>query len=78
MCNDIEEWWEIWRGIELPFQNCRKEFDEFWLKQSKVSKVYTLMDCFWLKYVIFELKEYGGVIFHDTRQSCKMWRKTDS
>ena len=46
-------------------------------EKSKVSKIYTLMGCFWLKYTIFELKMYRGIVFHDTRVWCKIWRKTD-
>ena len=42
-----------------------------------VSKIYTLMGCFWPKYIMFELKKYRGAIFHDTRVWCKIWRKTD-
>ena len=38
MCNDIEEWWKIWSGIELLFQNWHKEFDEFWLGHLKSLK----------------------------------------
>ena len=75
--NDTEEWWKIWRGIDLSFQNWHKEFDEFWLENSKVSKIYTLMGCFWPKYIMFELKKYRGAIFHDTKVWCKIWRKTD-
>ena len=26
---------------------------------------------------MFELQKYGGVIFHDTEELCKLWRKTD-
>ena len=55
--NDTEEWWKIWRGIDLSFQNWHKEFDEFWLENSKVSKMYTLVGCFWPKYIMFELKK---------------------
>ena len=75
--NDTEEWWKIWRGIDLSFQNWHKEFDEFWLENSKVSKIYTLMGCFWPKYIMFELKKYRGAIFHDTRAWCKISRKAD-
>ena len=78
MCNDTEEWWKIWRGIDLLFQNWHNEFDKFWLEHMKVSKIYTLMCSFWPKYVMFKLKKYRGVIFHDTREWCKVWRKTDS
>ena len=70
---DTEEWWKIWRGIDLLFQNWHKEFDKFWLENSKVSKIYTLMGWFWLKYIIIELKKYRGVIFHDTRVWRKIW-----
>ena len=77
MCNDTEEWWKIWRGIDLSFQNWHKEFDEFWLENSKVSKIYTLMGCFWPKYIMFELKKCRGVMFDDTEYWCKIWRKTD-
>ena len=42
MCNDTEEWWKIYRGIDLSFQNRHKEFDKFWVKNSNVSKIYTL------------------------------------
>ena len=75
--NDTEEWWKIWRGIDLSFQNWHKEFDKFWLENSEVSKIYTLMGCFWPKYIMFELKKYRGAIFHDTKVWCKIWRKTD-
>ena len=75
--NDTEEWWKIWRGIDLSFQNWQKEFDEFWLENSEVSKIYTLMGCFWPKDIMFELKKQRGAIFRDTRVWCKIWRKTD-
>ena len=67
MCTGTEEWWKIWRGIDLSFQNWHKEFDKFWLENSKVSKVYTLMGSFWPKYIMFELKKIRRVIFHDIR-----------
>ena len=28
------------------------------------------------KYLMFDLKKYRGVIFHDTEGWCKIWRKT--
>ena len=54
-----------------------KKFDKFWFEHSKVLKIYTLMGCFWPKYIMFELKKYRGVIFNDTREWCKIWSKTD-
>ena len=67
MYNDTEKWWEIGRGSDLSFQNWHKELAEFWLGISKVLKIYTLMGCFWPKYIMFELRKYRGVIFHETR-----------
>ena len=52
-------------------------FDEFWPKHLKVSKIFTLMCSFWAKYIILKLKMYRGVIFHDTEEWCKIWRKTN-
>ena len=77
MCHDNEEWCKIWRGIDLSFQNWHEEFDEFWPEHSKLLKICTLMGCLWPKYIMFELKKYRGVIFHDTEEWCKIWRKID-
>ena len=33
---DNEEWSRIWREIDLSVQNWYEEFDEFWLKHSKI------------------------------------------
>ena len=57
MCHDNEEWWKNWRGIDLSVQNWHEEFDEFWPEHSKISKICTLMGCFWPKYIMFELKK---------------------
>ena len=60
---------KIWRRIDLLFKNRHKELDEFWLEHLEVSKIYTLMGCFWPKYKTCELKIYRGVIFHETLES---------
>ena len=46
---------------ELSFQDWHKESDEFWLENSKASKIYTLMDRFWPKYIMFDLKKYRNL-----------------
>ena len=74
--NNTQEWWKIWRGIDLSFQNWHKEFEKFWLENSKVSKIYTLTGCFWPKYIIFELRKYTWVMFDCTQNWYKVWRKT--
>ena len=77
MCHDNEEWCKIWRGIDLSFQNWHEEFDEFWPKHLKVSKIFILMYSFWAKYILFELKKYRGIIFHETEEGYKIWRGID-
>ena len=72
-----EERYKIWREIDLSFPNWHKEFDKFWPEHLKVLKIFTLMGSFWAKYILFELKKYRGVIFHDIEEWCKIWRKTD-
>ena len=52
MCHDIEEWYKIWRGIDLSFQNWHDEFDEFWPEHLKVSEMFILMCSFWAKYIL--------------------------
>ena len=78
MCNDTEEWWKIWGGIDLSFQNWHEEFDEFWPEHTKISKVSTFNEFLLTKAYTFELKKYRGVIFHDTEEWWKkIWRKPD-
>ena len=74
--HDTEDWCKIWRKTDLLFQNWQ-EFGEFLSEHSKVSKICTLIGSLHEKYVMFDLKKYRGVIFHDTREWCKIWRKTD-
>ena len=77
MCHDNEEWCKNWRGIDLSVQNWHEEFDEFWPEHSTISKICTLICCFWAKYIMFELKKYRGVIFDGTEYWWEIWRKND-
>ena len=72
-----EEWCKNWRGIGLSIQNWHEEFDKFWPERSKISKISSLIGCFWPKWIMFELKKYRGVIFDSTEYWCNIWRKTD-
>ena len=74
ICHDNEELHKIWRGTDLSFQSWHKEFDEFWPEHLKVSQIFILMGSFWAKYILFELKKYRGVIFHEAEEGCKSWR----
>ena len=78
ICHDNEEWCKIWGGIDLSVQNWHEEFDKFLPKHTKISKICTLMGFFWPKYIMFELKKYGGVMFNGTEYWCKIWIKNDS
>ena len=75
--HETEEGCKIGRGIDLSFQNWHKKFDKFWPEHSKVSKIFILMGSFWAKYILFELKKYRGVTFHETEEEYKIWRGTD-
>ena len=75
--HDIEEWYKIWSGINLSFENWHEEFDKFWPDHLKVSKIFTLMGSFWAKYILSELKKCRGVIFHDTEEWYKIRRGID-
>ena len=43
----------------------------------EVSKICTFIGSYCGKYLMFDLKKYRGVIFHDTEEWCKIWRKLD-
>ena len=69
-------WCKIWRKTDLLFQKWQ-EFGEISPEQSKFSKICTFICSYCAKYLMFDLKKYRGVIFHDTEGWCKIWRKTD-
>ena len=72
ICHDNEELHKIWRGTDLSFQSWHEEFDEFWPERLKVSKIFILMISFRAKYILFELKKYRRVIFHETEDGYKI------
>ena len=67
MCCDNEEWWKIWKVIDVSVQNWHEEFNKFLPEHSKTSTICTLMGCFWPKYIMFELKKHRGIIFDGTQ-----------
>ena len=76
MSHDTEEWCKISKNTNLLFENWQ-ELGELWSKHSKVSKICNLIGPFCAKYITLDLKKYRGVIFNDTEESFKIWRKTD-
>ena len=77
MCLVNEKWCKIWTRMDWSVQNEHKEFNKFLPEHSKISKICTLMGCFWPKYVMYEFSKYRRVMFDDTQDWCKVWRKTD-
>ena len=39
--------------------------------------IFTLIGSFYAKCIMFDLKKYRGVIFHDNEKECKVWRISD-
>ena len=70
--HDTEEWYKIWRGIDLSFQSWHGKFDEFWPKHFKVSKIFPLMGSFWAKYILFELKNTEELSFMTLKSDTKL------
>ena len=74
--HDTEEWYKIWKGINLWFENWHKEFNNFDLSTRKSQKC--SLRCAPFEQVIFsELEKYRRAIFHGTEDWCKIWRKTE-
>ena len=54
-----------------------QEFVKSWPGHSKVLKICTLIGSYCVKYLIFDLKKYRGVIFHDNEDWRQIIRKND-
>ena len=50
-------------------QNWHGKCNKFWPKHLKISKICSLMGCFWPKYIMLQLREYREVMFHGTQDS---------
>ena len=74
--HEPEDWCKIWRKTDLLFKKWQ-EFGEIWPEHSKVYKTCTFICSYCAKYLMFDLKKYRGVIFHDAEEWCKIWRNTD-
>ena len=69
--HDPEDWCKIWRKTDLLFQKWQ-EFGEIWPEHLQVSTTCTFTCSYCAKYLMFDLKKYRVVIFHDTEEWCKM------
>ena len=75
--HETEEGYKIWSGNNLWFQNWHKEFEKFSPEHLKGSNSFTSMGFFWAKYILFKLKMYIRVIFHETEEGWKIWGGID-
>ena len=57
------------------FKKQQQVFGEFWSQHSKVSKIYTLIGPFRGKYIMFYLKKYRGLMFHNIKSHAKFEKK---
>ena len=57
------------------FKIGRRNMTNFDPSTRKSKKKIILMDSFWAKYILFELKIYRGTIFHETEEGFKFWRR---
>ena len=75
--HDPEDWCKIWRKTDLLFQKWQ-EFGEISPEHSsQVSETCSFICSYSAKYLMFDLRKYRGVIFHNTEEWYKIWRKTD-
>ena len=65
---------KFWEESTFLFKNSHKEFDKFWPELLKVPINFPLMGFLWAKYILFSLKKYRRVIFHESEEGCKIWR----
>ena len=70
-CTKFGEESTSWFKIDI------RKLTNFNLSSRKDSKIFTLMGFFWAKYILFKLKKYRGVIFHETEEGYKIWRGID-
>ena len=64
---------EEWTCFKIGRRNLTNFDPSTW----KSKKIFTLIGSFWAKYILFELKNYRGVIFHETEEGYKIWRGID-
>ena len=74
MCHNTEEWCRIWGGTDVWFENDMRNLANF-TGTLKNLKTYTMKELFWPRYIMFELKNYNGVMSHDTEGLGNIFKK---
>ena len=77
MSHDTEQWCTIWRKTYFCFK-IDKNLVNLTRALESPKNVHFGWFSFCAKYTTFDLKKYRGVvIFHDTKEWCKIWRKAE-
>ena len=66
--------WRVMQNLKKNWFVVSK-MTRIWPEHSKVSKICTLIGSYCAKYLMYDLKIYRGVIFHDTEEWYKNWSK---
>ena len=79
---DYVSWhWRVTQDLKEKWLVVWKMTYEIWLifmRAVESLKICTLIGSFCPKHIKIQTKKYGRVMFHDTEEWCKVWRKTDS
>ena len=76
--HDTEQWCETWINHDLVVSKMTWGIGWTFVRGLKNMKNCTLMASFCPKHIMLRLENYIGIMYHDTEQWCKNWRKTDS
>ena len=68
---------KIEEELTYRFKIDMRNFTNFDQSTWKSKKNFVFIGSLWPKYILFELQKYQGLIFHDTKELCKFWRKTN-
>ena len=71
----MKNYTKIDEELTCRFKIDMKNFTNFDPNTRKCKK-FVLIGSLWRKYILFEIQKYRGVIFHDSEEICKFWRKT--
>ena len=61
-------------GEESRFKIGIRNLTNFDMSTRKSQEIFILMGSFWANYILFELKKYRAVTFHETDEGYKIWR----
>ena len=75
--HDTEQWYKIWINPDLVVSKIAWGIGWTFIRAFKSLKNCTLMGFFCPRYAVFLLEHFRGIMFHDTEEQWKIWRKID-